>query len=609
MALGRFRLEDVHEDGVADIERGLALAMAAEEFAIADDAFALGADVDEDLVLVDPDDVALDDVAVLEALDIGVLLGQQLGHRGRLRPKVARGRGAAGSGSSSTARARGRCVGRLIVGDRVVATGGLDRRGRHVLDHGRLRLGCARRLGRRPRDLQRRPRARSVRRRPARRPRRRRPQRCRQSSRRSDAGRPTLRWRQRWWRARRRPASRRRDRPPRSCRKRSPPPGRGPARLVFGQQSGLSCPGSLPRITNGLSEAQAVSGPIKWSVVIYSAVRSFVRGKGLAGRSSAVLPSGPGESSTRLLTATIGRPCPNYQTLTVVAEAFHAALAGRPDPVRRGPRAPGRTRHAGRARGARRPAGRHHPAAWEVPARRPRPGFARGQPDADGSLPARIARHEAADEDGGRAGVRATRAWAGRCCRLDPRRRLAPRGCRGHRGALPRSHPDGQGLPAARRRRSAGRGPRRRRAGSGRGRRDAHPRALARPHQRHPGELKNLLRNQAFVAGIGNAYSDEIVHAAGLLPFRKRASLAAEEIDALYEATRSTLRDAIDILRERVPPTFERRSATSSPSTTRAGSRARAAGRTSPRSRRAGSSRPIAGAASADTLSSRIRAA
>jgi formamidopyrimidine-DNA glycosylase len=75
--------------------------------------------------------------------------------------------------------------------------------------------------------------------------------------------------------------------------------------------------------------------------------------------------------------------------------------------------------------------------------------------------------------------------------------------------------------------------------------------------KRHPGELKNLLRNQAFVAGIGNAYSDEILHVAGLLPFRKRASLAAEEIDALYEATRSTLRDAIAILRERVPPTFE----------------------------------------------------
>ena len=75
--------------------------------------------------------------------------------------------------------------------------------------------------------------------------------------------------------------------------------------------------------------------------------------------------------------------------------------------------------------------------------------------------------------------------------------------------------------------------------------------------RRHPGELKNLLKNQGFVAGIGNAYSDEILHAAGLLPFRKRSSLAPEEVDALYTATRSTLADAVAILRARVPPTFE----------------------------------------------------
>jgi formamidopyrimidine-DNA glycosylase len=75
--------------------------------------------------------------------------------------------------------------------------------------------------------------------------------------------------------------------------------------------------------------------------------------------------------------------------------------------------------------------------------------------------------------------------------------------------------------------------------------------------RRHPGELKNLLRNQAFVAGIGNAYSDEVLHAARLLPFRKRSTLAPEEIDALYEGMRSTLARAIDVLRERVPPTFE----------------------------------------------------
>ena len=76
--------------------------------------------------------------------------------------------------------------------------------------------------------------------------------------------------------------------------------------------------------------------------------------------------------------------------------------------------------------------------------------------------------------------------------------------------------------------------------------------------RRHPGELKNLLKNQAFVAGIGNAYSDEILHAARMLPFRRRATLAAEEIDDLYDAMRTTLDRAIGVLRDRVPPTFER---------------------------------------------------
>jgi formamidopyrimidine-DNA glycosylase len=76
--------------------------------------------------------------------------------------------------------------------------------------------------------------------------------------------------------------------------------------------------------------------------------------------------------------------------------------------------------------------------------------------------------------------------------------------------------------------------------------------------RRHPGELKNLLRNQAFVAGVGNAYSDEVLHAARLQPFRKRASLASEEVDELYSAMRSTLEASVRLLRERVPPTFEK---------------------------------------------------
>jgi len=74
----------------------------------------------------------------------------------------------------------------------------------------------------------------------------------------------------------------------------------------------------------------------------------------------------------------------------------------------------------------------------------------------------------------------------------------------------------------------------------------------------HPGELKNMLKNQAFIAGIGNAYSDEVLHAARLLPFRKRSSLAPEEVDALYTATGTTLSAAVETLRRRVPPTFEK---------------------------------------------------
>jgi formamidopyrimidine-DNA glycosylase len=75
--------------------------------------------------------------------------------------------------------------------------------------------------------------------------------------------------------------------------------------------------------------------------------------------------------------------------------------------------------------------------------------------------------------------------------------------------------------------------------------------------RRHPGELKNLLRNQHFVAGIGNAYSDEILWTARLAPLRKRRTLSPEEIDRLYEATRSVLAEATGRLRELVPPHIE----------------------------------------------------
>ena len=63
--------------------------------------------------------------------------------------------------------------------------------------------------------------------------------------------------------------------------------------------------------------------------------------------------------------------------------------------------------------------------------------------------------------------------------------------------------------------------------------------------RRHPGELKNLLRNQAFIAGVGNAYSDEILHEAGLLPLRKRTTLKADDDGKLHAATGKALHSAI----------------------------------------------------------------
>ena len=75
--------------------------------------------------------------------------------------------------------------------------------------------------------------------------------------------------------------------------------------------------------------------------------------------------------------------------------------------------------------------------------------------------------------------------------------------------------------------------------------------------RRHPGELKPLLRNSRFVAGIGNAYSDEILWEARLAPFRKRSTLKPEEIDRLYDAMRRVLADAVERLRELVPPEIQ----------------------------------------------------
>jgi formamidopyrimidine-DNA glycosylase len=66
------------------------------------------------------------------------------------------------------------------------------------------------------------------------------------------------------------------------------------------------------------------------------------------------------------------------------------------------------------------------------------------------------------------------------------------------------------------------------------------------------GEIKGVLTRGQAVAGIGNAYADEICFAVRVHPYRKRTSLSGDEIERLYEATQSVLRDAIATLRERV---------------------------------------------------------
>ena len=78
------------------------------------------------------------------------------------------------------------------------------------------------------------------------------------------------------------------------------------------------------------------------------------------------------------------------------------------------------------------------------------------------------------------------------------------------------------------------------------------PEVFAARLRRHPGEIKGILTDQTFVAGIGNAYADEILFCARVYPFRKRPSLDVAEVDRIYECMHTVLEGAIRILRERV---------------------------------------------------------
>ncbi|MFE7638575.1 Fpg/Nei family DNA glycosylase [Kitasatospora sp. NPDC057518] len=67
--------------------------------------------------------------------------------------------------------------------------------------------------------------------------------------------------------------------------------------------------------------------------------------------------------------------------------------------------------------------------------------------------------------------------------------------------------------------------------------------ALLRGERRR---LKGVLRDQGVLAGVGNAYSDEVLHAARMSPYKLAASLTEDEVARLYEALGGTLREAVE---------------------------------------------------------------
>ena len=58
-------------------------------------------------------------------------------------------------------------------------------------------------------------------------------------------------------------------------------------------------------------------------------------------------------------------------------------------------------------------------------------------------------------------------------------------------------------------------------------------------------QIKGVLRDQSLIAGIGNAYSDEILHAARMSPYALASSLDADTVSHLYEAMQATIAEAL----------------------------------------------------------------
>lgn len=66
-------------------------------------------------------------------------------------------------------------------------------------------------------------------------------------------------------------------------------------------------------------------------------------------------------------------------------------------------------------------------------------------------------------------------------------------------------------------------------------------------------QVKGLLRDQSVFAGVGNAYSDEILHNARMSPYALAAKLEPDDVERLYHAMRDTLADAVAAAAGRPP--------------------------------------------------------
>ena len=59
-------------------------------------------------------------------------------------------------------------------------------------------------------------------------------------------------------------------------------------------------------------------------------------------------------------------------------------------------------------------------------------------------------------------------------------------------------------------------------------------------------QVKGVLRDQRIIAGIGNAYSDEVLHVAKMSPFKIAASMTPDDVAILYDAIKTTLTEAVE---------------------------------------------------------------